>query len=216
MRRSLRSGLTLGVAAVVAVVGLRVAGGLDGLLSNPFRSERTERVDPAILTALQHADQLRAATAELQVVVEIEDDTRLLPDVLSGRRTTFLAAGTVDATVDLGEATVERTPDGGVVVTLPAPVLDRVVVDSERSRVVDRDRGLFDRIGDSFSSNPTDDRGLYVLAERELAGAALAGPLLDEAEVSASAVVESLVAAAVGPDVPVTVRFATPEAPADR
>ena len=214
MRRPIRTGLALGVAVVVAVAGLSLFGGVRDLLGNPFRSERTERIDPAVLTALEDADELRAATAQLEVVIEIEDDTRFLPDVLSGQETTFLAAGSVDATVDLGAAVVEQKPDGSVLVTLPQPVVDGVHVDSERSRVIDRDRGLFDRVGDAFTDDPDDDSDLYLLAESELTRAAGEGELLTQAQDSARTTVVGLFTDAGFADV--TVVFATPATPADR
>ena len=210
----IRTGIALGVTAAIVIGALQLFGGLGDLFGNPFRSERTERVDPAVLTALEDADELRAATAELEVVVEVEDDTRFLPDLLSGQQTTFLAAGTVDATVDLGAATIKPTADGGVIVTLPTPILDRVHVDSERSRVLDRDRGLFDRVGDAFTDDPDDDSDLYLLAEDELVRAAGETALLTQAEDSARATVVNLLNDAGVADV--TVVFATPAAPAGR
>jgi len=205
MRRSLRSGLALGLALVVVLVALPLVGGLGGLLGalNPFHSERHERIDPAVLTALRDADELRAATAELQVVVEVDDDTRFLPDALSGQQTTFLAAGAVDAVVDLGQADLRRAADGAVVVTLPMPVIDRVALDNERSRVLDRDRGLFNRVGDVFTDNPDDDADLYALAEGELRRAAGDTGLLAQAEDSARTTVEQLLARAGVDDVSV-------------
>lgn len=194
MFRAIRTGLALGIAAAAVLVTVELLGGFDGFIGNPFGSERRERVDPAVLTALRDADELRAATAELEVVVEVEDDTRFLPDVLSGQQTTFLAAGTVDATVDLGAAVVKRGSDGALVIHLPAPTVDGVHVDSERSRVLDRDRGLFDRVGDVFTDDPDDDRDLYLLAEDQLRLAAGQGDLLDAAEASARRTVENLLA----------------------
>jgi hypothetical protein len=215
MRRPLRTGLALGTAAAVGVAGYQFLHGFGGFISNPFRSERTERIDPAVLTALRDADELRAATAELEVVVEVEDDTRYMPDFLSGQQTTFLASGSVDATVDLGDAVVKPgAGTGAVVVYLPAPIIDGVHVDSERSRVLDRDRGLFDRVGDAFTDNPDDDRDLYLLAEDELARAAGQGELLTQAEASARRTVEDIFGQA-GID-GVTVVFATTPTPADR
>ena len=212
--RPLRTGIALGTAALVTVGGLRLLAGFDLLDLDPFGSERTERVDPAVLTALSDADELRAATAELEVVVEVEDDTRFLPDVLSGQQTTFLAAGTVDAIVDLGAAVIKPTADGGVVVSLPMPVLDGVHVDSERSRVLDRDRGFFDRVGDAFTDDPDDDSDLYLLAEDELVRAAADTELLTQAQDSARTTVVGLLNEAGVADVMVV--FATPEVPADR
>jgi hypothetical protein len=194
--RAIRTGVVLGVAAAAVVVVVNLLGGFGDFIGNPFRSERRERVDPAVLTALRDADELRAATAELEVIVEVEDDTRFLPDVLSGQQATFLAVGTVDATVDLGAAVVKRSNDGALVIRLPAPTIDGVHVDSERSRVLDRDRGLFDRVGDVFTDDPDDDRDLYLLAEDQLRRAAGQGDLLDAAETSARRTVVNLLAGA--------------------
>ena len=191
---ALRSGLKLGIAALIIVAGLPLAANIAGLLDglrNPFASERTERVDPAVLTALQELDELHAASAELQVVVEVDDDTRYLPDALSGRNTTFLAAGSVDAVVELGDATVTEQPDGTVTVVLPRPTLDDPTVDHETSRVLDRDRGLFDRVADAVGEGP-DEADVYQLAAGSLTEAAAETDLLQEAERSAAQTVEDL------------------------
>lgn len=218
MRRPLRTGVGLGLAGAVAFAGLQLVDGIGGFLSNPlselFRSERREQVEPAVLHALRDADELRAATAQLEVIVEIEDDTRFVPDFLSGQQATFLAAGAVDATVDLGEARVKMADNGDVVVSLPSPVVDGVRFDHDRSRILDRDRGLFDRVGDVFTDNPSDDSDLYLLAEGQLRRAAAEGELLERAESSAKRTVEQLLAdSGVGE---VTVVFATPAVPDGR
>ena len=203
----LRSGLKLGLAALVVIAGWPLAQGLSGLLGslgNPFRSERHERVDATVLTALADAEELHAATAELQVVVEVEDDTRYLPDFVSGRQTTFLAAGAVDAVVDLAEATVAEKSDGTVVVTLPRPQLAEPVIDHDRSDVLDRDRGVLDRAADALGE-PDDDGDLYVLASDELLRSASRTELLARAEANARATVEDLLAQAGVQDV--VVRF---------
>jgi hypothetical protein len=191
---ALRSGLKLGLALLIVVAGFPLARDLAGLLDglgNPFGSDHDERVDAAVLTALSDLDELHAATAELQVVVEIEDDTRFLPDVLSGRQTTFLAAGSVDAVVDLGDAAVAEKDDGTVVVTLPAPRLGEPAIDHDRSDVLDRDRGALDRVADAFGE-PDDDGDLYRLASRELLRSAGETALLEQAEASARSTVEEL------------------------
>jgi len=209
---ALRSGLKLGIAALIIVAGLPLAADLAGLLDglrNPFASERTERVDPAVLTALQDLDELHAASAQLQVVVEVEEDARYLPDAVSGRNTTFLAAGSVDAVVSLGDATITEQPDGSVTVVLPQPVLDDPTVDHDNSRVLDRDRGLFDRVADAVGEGP-DESGLYQLAADSLADAAAETDLIDEAEQSATETVEDLLADAGVTNV--KVEFAAPAA----
>ena len=209
---ALRSGLKLGIAALIVVAGFPLAANIAGLiggLRNPFASERTERVDPAVLTALQELDELHAASAELQVVVEVDDDTRFLPDAVSGRNTTFLAAGSVDAVVELGDATITEQADGSVTVVLPRPVLDDPTVDHENSRILDRDRGLFDRVADAVGEGP-DEADVYRLAADSLEDAAAETDLLEQAEESATRTVEELLADAGVEDV--KVEFAAPAA----
>jgi hypothetical protein len=198
--------LKLGLAVLIAVAGFPLARDLSAWLDrlgNPFGSDREERVGPTVLTALRDLDELHAARAELQVVVEVEEDTRFLPDALSGRQTTFLAAGSVDAVVDLGAASVAQKGDL-VIVTLPSPQLARPEIDHDRSEVLDRDRGAIDRVADAVGE-PDGDGDLYRLASRELLRSAADTNLIDQAEASARTTVESLLGDA-GLD-QVTVRF---------
>lgn len=207
---ALRSGVKIGLAALILVAGWPLAQSISGFLGsigNPFGSERTERIDATVLTALADTEELHAATAELQVVVEIEDDTRYLPDFVSGRQRTFLAAGSVDAIVDLGGAIVKPGPDGSLVVRLPAPRLDDPTIDNERSEMLDRDRGAIDRLADAVGE-PGDDSDLYVLATEELRRSAAETELLARAEESARSTVEGLLVEAGAGEV--TVVFAEP------
>ena len=48
--------------------------------------------------------------------------------------------------------------------------------------MLDRDRGLFERVGDAVGDNPVDDTELYALAEDRLAAAAGASDLRERAE----------------------------------
>ncbi|HAS09392.1 MAG TPA: hypothetical protein DCS55_02565, partial [Acidimicrobiaceae bacterium] len=93
------------VAATTAVVALALVGALVGLPSfgNPFASETVVRDHAAVLDSLEEIAELRAATGEFQVVVDVEDRTRFVPSFVKGERTTFLAQGAVDALVDLDE-----------------------------------------------------------------------------------------------------------------
>ncbi len=188
-----RSGALPRVAAAAAVVALAAAGiGLVGDvmpdLSNPFAATRTvDRSEPAVLHALEDVAEYRAATANYSVVLDLEKDAPWLPAFVKGERTVFLAAGSVDATVDLsdlGAGAVQVSADGdAVTVTLPVAVLSRADVDPGRSRVVSRERGIVDRLGSVLADNPTSERGLYLRAENKLAAAARAdGGLLERAE----------------------------------
>jgi hypothetical protein len=176
-----RGGVLVGAAAVVALL-LLVPALLPSL--NPFKEETRDRSQPVLLKSLEDLSEYRAATANMQVVVDVEKDTRLLPSWLKGERTLFVAAGTVDAAVDF--AGLSKDPDAvkvsgdrrSVTLTLPEPTLTEPRIDPDRSRVYDRDRGILDRVDDAFSDRPGDEQPLYQLATDKLAEAAAGDPEL--------------------------------------
>jgi len=208
MRRALVTVLAV-VAAVLCVLAvLRAVPDL-----NPFGSDTVDRSQPAVLKSIERIEQFRAATANLQVIVDIERDARLLPDFLKGERTLFVAAGKVDAGVDfskLDERAIEVSEDRkSATLTLPAPQLYDARVDPSRSRVYDRDRGLFDRLESVFEDSPTGDRELFALSERKLTEAARADPeLLRTAQRNTRDMLTGLLRG-LGFE-RVTIRFATP------
>jgi hypothetical protein len=164
------------VIAACVVVALVVLGAIDvfDFLPNPFERHTVDRSQPALLEKLSDLAEYRAASAELQVLLDVEDDTRWLPSVISGQRVTFLAGGSVDAAVDfsdLGGDAVEVDGDR-VTLRLPQARIVDVDVDPDRSYVVNRDRGILDRIGGIFTDNPTGEQELYQLAEKKLRAAA--------------------------------------------
>jgi hypothetical protein len=179
----------IGGLAVVALVvcGLVVLlAALPSLLPslNPFREETKDRSGPVLRKSLENLSQYRAASANLQVVVDVEQDAKLLPSFIKGERTLFVAAGTVDAAVDFSglakQAGAIKVSDDrkAVSITLPAATLTEARLDPTRSRVYDRDRGLLDRAEDVVSDNPSDEQPLYELATRKLTEAAKADPEL--------------------------------------
>ena len=168
-RRLIAAGIAVALAVpVVGVLGDRIAGWV-----NPFDQQVVDRSTTPLLLALEDLDQYHAATGTFQVVIDQERDTQWLPSAISGERVSFLATGTVDAYVDFGANRVDLSADGeSATITLPAPQLGEARVDAEQSRVLDRDRGLVQRVGDAFADEPTDDSGLYALAEDRLEAAA--------------------------------------------
>ena len=169
--------------AVLVPAGLQVA---DWLPDDPLGQDVVDRSTPPLLLALEDLSEYHAATGTFQVVVDRELDTRYVPDVISGERVSFLATGTADAYVDfqgLDDGAVTLSPDGtSATIELPAPRLGEVRIDPAESRVLDRDRGLVERVGDALGDNPIDDSELYALAEDELAAAATVSDLRDRAE----------------------------------
>lgn len=178
----------LAAGAAVAVLlpaGLGVREWVAGW-GNPLEPEVVDRSTAPLLLALDDLAEYHAATANLQVMVDLEVDTPWVPSVISGERVSFLATGSVDAYVDfdaLDAGAVTLSPDGGsATIVLPAPELSEVRLDPDESRLVDRDRGLVERVGGVFTENPVDDSEVYALAERRLGAAAADSDVLDRAE----------------------------------
>lgn len=192
--------------AVLVPVGLKVA---DWLPDELLGQDVVDRSTTPLLLALQDVDEYHAATGTFQVVVDRETDTRYVPSVISGERAQLLATGTADAYVDfagLDDGAVTLSPDGtSATIELPAPRLDDVRIDPEESRVLDRDRGLLERIGDAVEDDPVDDTALYALAEDRLATAAAESDLRERAETNTAAMLTGL-ARSLGVD-EVEVRF---------
>ena len=179
----------LGVIAVLLVIGPL----------NPFGTDTKDRSQPVLLKSLQDLSDYHAATANMQVVVDVEQDAKLLPSFIKGERTLFVAAGNVDAAVDF--KALAKDPDAvkvskdrrSVELTLPAPRLLKPQLDPDRTRVYDRDRGVLDRVEDALSDRPGDEQPLYQLAEDKLAAAAAADPkLLQTAERNTRSMLEGL------------------------
>ncbi|MFE9380772.1 DUF4230 domain-containing protein [Streptomyces sp. NPDC006855] len=177
------------LGAAAAVLALLFAGSRLSLLpglDDFFDEETRDRSGPAVLKSIQDMSSYKAASGNFQVVVDLEKDTKFVPDVLRGTRTLFVGAGTVDASVDLGKVT-----EGGVVVDedrttadirLPRAVLGDPALDPDRSYVVSKQRGLLDRLGDLFSDNPGSEQAVNKLAVRHIAEAAKESGLTARAE----------------------------------
>jgi len=183
--------LALVVAAVVMVPTL-----IPSL--NPFEEETKDRSQPVLLESITSLSEYRAASANLQVVVDVEKDTSILPDFIKGEKTLLVAAGSVDASVDFrgvkGENLRVNEDRTAVTITVPRAQLGEARVDLERTRVFDTDRGLLDRVGDAFGDGGADEeRQLLRLAQRKLAESARANPeLLRTADANTKRMLESL------------------------
>jgi hypothetical protein len=203
-------GLGAGLALLVPV-GMKVAGWLP---DEPFGQDVVDRSTTPLLLALDDLDEYHAATGTFQVVVDREVDIRYVPSVISGERVEFLATGTADAYVDfdgLDDGAVTLSTDGtSATIELPAPRVGEVRIDPEESHVLDRDRGVVERIGDALGDNPVDDSELYALAEDRLGAAAAESDLRERAETNTRDMLTGL-AQSLGVD-EVEVRF---EEPAD-
>lgn len=197
------------VTVVLAVIGsLALISAIPSL--NPFGTETVDRSGPAVLKSIARLSEYRAATANLQVIVDVERDSRLLPSFIKGEKTLFVAGGSVDAFVRFDHPFVEVDEDRrSATIVLPPPSLAPARVDLSRSRVYDRDRGLVDRVESVFEDSPTEDASLIRLAERKLTAAAQAdGAVLKAAERNTRAMLTQMLTGLGFTQV--TVRFAAP------
>lgn len=211
-----RGARTGGLLLVLAAVGLAaiflLLGNVFGFLD--FGEKTIDRSQPPLLVSLTDLAEYRAASANFEVVVDLEKDTKYLPDFIKGQRVIMVAAGNVDASVDFStlrdENVVVSADRRTVTITLPSPTLSKVRLDNDKTYVADRQRGLADRIAGVFG-NPANDQFLYQAAEDKLADAAQASTILDLAETNTRAMLTSLLKS-LGFD-NVTITFVAPANP---
>ncbi len=151
---------------------------------NPFTTETKDRTGPAILQSVRDLSQYHAAEGDFQVVVDVEHDVAWVPDFIAGDRSLFVARGTVSAYVDLGtlseRALTVDEERKTVEVRLPEPRLSKPNIDQEHTYLYSQDRGAWDRVRSLFEAS--DQRELYVLAERRIGAAAKEAGLTKRAE----------------------------------
>ncbi|MGW1316535.1 DUF4230 domain-containing protein [Streptomyces sp. NPDC002426] len=183
-------------ALVLLLLGSRISllPGLGGL----FGEETTDRSGPAVLKSIQDMSAYEAASGNFQVVVDLEKDTKYLPDAIRGTRTLYVGAGTVGASVDLGEVgprgvTVNEDRTTAELV-LPHAVLGKPALDPDRSYAVSKQRGLLDRLGDFFSDNPGSEQAVNKLAAQHIGKAAEESGLTKRAEKNTTAMLQGLLA----------------------
>jgi len=178
-----------------------VMGGLANL--NPFKNglitQRTvDRSGPAVLKAVTDLGTLQSASGYYEIVIDVEKSVDNVPSLVAGRRTLFVAAGTVDAAVDMrglgsGDVTVNQARTAATI-RLPKPQLSPPRLDLTRSHVYSQERGLIDRVYDAVNGSPADQQQqLYTLAERRLTQAAQANDeLTKRAEANTRTTLQSL------------------------
>ncbi|QFG24303.1 DUF4230 domain-containing protein [Actinomadura sp. WMMB 499] len=188
------------VTAVVVVVGLQLLRGV-GLpdWANPFATETKDRSGPVLLKSIQDLRRYEAASGSFQVIVDLEQDAKFLPGSLRGERTLFVGNGSVGAYVDfskLGSGAIKVNADRtAATITLPPAQLEKTNLDTENSYVHATERGLFDRFGDFFSSNPNDQQQLYVLASKKIQDAAAKSGLRERADANTKSMLTNMLKA---------------------
>ncbi|MFE1796475.1 MULTISPECIES: DUF4230 domain-containing protein [unclassified Streptomyces] len=187
------------VSAVVLVLAVLFAGLRWSLLpglGDVFGEETHDRTGPTLLKSIQDISRYDAASGNFQVVVDLEKDTKYLPDAVRGTRTLYVGAGTVDSYVDLGkirdkdvQVNEDRT---SATLRLPHAALGKPALDPDHSYAVSKQRGLLDRLGDVFSDNPNDERAVQRLAARHIGDAAKDSELTARAEENTTSMLKGL------------------------
>ncbi|MFF5566679.1 DUF4230 domain-containing protein [Streptomyces sp. NPDC012623] len=185
--------------ALAVVAGLLFLGSRLDLLpgfGDLFGEETHDRTGPTLLESMQDLDRYEAASGNFQVVVDLEKDTKFLPDAIRGTRTLFVGAGTVSSYVDfggIGEKSVQVNDDRtAATIRLPHARLGKPAMDPDRSYAVSKQRGLLDRLGDLFSDNPADERAVNQLAARHIGAAAEDSELTSRAEKNTTSMLRGL------------------------
>lgn len=191
---------TLGsiTSVVGAIVIVAVLGGLLAVLVgwrpslNPFDTKTIDRTGSPVLRTLTDLSEYHAASGHYETVVDLAKDTSHLPGWVSGERLLYVGKGDVDAVVDFGDLDEQRVAISddakSLTVKLPAPTVDKPVLDLETSYVVEHDKGLVNRFKGSEI-----EREAQLKAVTQMTAAALGeGLLIDRAKENTSAMLRGL------------------------
>ncbi|HQV58726.1 MAG TPA: DUF4230 domain-containing protein [Ilumatobacteraceae bacterium] len=208
-----RSLIGAGVLAAL-LVGAFIVG--FKLLGSPFSTTEKDHSAPPILLELNNLSDYHAAQARLEVTLDIEKDVKWVPSFIAGERVQFVGVGTVDASVDFsalqGNAVAYNAETKSVTITLPHATMSEPVLDRTLSHVMNRDRGLVNRVGGLFVDNPTSEKALYDKTAQKLAEAAAQTDLIQRAEENTRAMLTTMLRSAGLTDV--VVQFADGPPPA--
>jgi uncharacterized protein DUF4230 len=188
--------VALGLAIVAILVGVDRFRDFLPSFDNPFTTESIDRSPPAVLQSIQDIGEYRAATGHFEQIIDLHNDSGL-PDEILGDRTLFVAVGTVDSGVDLGQVddgSVEISNDRrSATLTLPHAHVFEPQLDVGRSYVYDRQEGVFNEIAGLFSDDPNYQQELNRLAATKLRDAAEHGSgLVPRAEANTRTMLVSL------------------------
>ncbi|MEY2444144.1 MAG: hypothetical protein QOE00_724 [Ilumatobacteraceae bacterium] len=185
------------VGALALIAALVVAGVVGfQLLHSPFTTVTKDHSPPPVLAELRDLSDFHAAQAQFEVTLDLEKDVKWVPSAIAGERVQFIGIGTVDAVIDfskIGAGAVKISPDAKTVtLTLPSAYAAEPVLDHSQSHVMNRDRGLLNRVAGIFTDNPTSESTLYTAAANKMADAAGHTDLIGRAQTHTSKMLTAL------------------------
>jgi len=176
--------LLLSAFAHVAQTGLwsRFASYITG------RGTSIDISSPAVVEKIRQLSRLETVVYSLDKIVEGDRQSPYLPDFLVGDKLLLVAHGEVIAGVDLGQLKPGDVSVRGdaVQVRLPAPQVLSTRIDNNRTRVYSRTTGLL------VPADPNLESQVRLVAEQQIAQAALADGILDKARQNARTSVTAL------------------------
>jgi len=176
--------LLLSAFAHVAQTGLwsRFASYITG------RGTSIDISSPAVVEKIRQLSRLETVVYSLDKIVEGDRQSPYLPDFLVGDKLLLVAHGEVIAGVDLGQLKPGDVSVRGdaVQVRLPAPQVLSTRIDNDRTRVYSRTTGLL------VPADPNLESQVRLVAEQQIAQAALADGILDKARQNARTSVTAL------------------------
>ena len=180
---------------VAACFGLRSLNVLPSF-DNPFDKQTTDRSQPVLLQSMRDLSRYVAADGTFQVIVDLQDDRKYVPDWLINRRILFVGSGTVEEYVDfssLSDKALEVDNEKKTIkLTLPPPQQGDAALDLQKSYVVEEDRGLLTSIGDAFKSDTDKQQRVYQLSQQRITEAARSSGLDQRARDNTQHMLESL------------------------
>jgi hypothetical protein len=180
---------------VAACFGLRAIHVLPSF-DNPFADKTTDRSQPVLLQSMRDLSRYVAADGTFQVIVDLQEDKNNIPDFLLNQRTLFVGSGTVEEYVEFGSLSDQALQIDNekktIRITLPPPQQSTASLDMTKSYVVAEERGLLNRIGDAFKSDPSKQQKVYQLAQQRITEAAQSSGLDQRAKDNTEHMLESL------------------------
>jgi hypothetical protein len=189
-------GVILAVLLGAVVLGFFVhqaRSGFAGRLASLITGRSLTMVSaPDVVEKIQRLNRLETVMYSLDTVVEGDESSPVLPDVLAGDRLLMIVHGNTVAGIDMSRLKPEDVhitdgPSGrSIRLTLPPSQVFQTTINDAKSRVYARDTGLFVR------ADPNLETQVREKAKGQLQGAALSDGILDAASKNARAEVTAM------------------------
>jgi hypothetical protein len=179
------SGLTGFLAGFLIALAVAATGGWWLFFRDGARIDISR---PTVVQHIQQLQRLETVVYSMEKIVTGEQASQYLPKLLVGDRLLLIVHGDVTAGVDLAalDPSRVRISDKSIDLNLPDPMVFSTRLDNARTRVYERQTGLFS------TPDPQLETEVRRAAERELTRAALDGGILKTAAANARTTLTSL------------------------